>query len=375
MFTVDMLPANEGDALWIEYGNDPVRRILIDCGRKTAYRAVAERLDDARELKFELFVLTHVDADHIAGAVPLLQDARFGPDRVGDVWFNGWRHLNGLHRDHDGAMPGVLGAKQGEFFGAVLRDRDYPWNNHFNGFPASIEDDGELPRVELAGGMVLTLLGPTRDKLAEMRGRWESDLAAMSPDKQIDPGDWEAALDLLGRDAAHGPDILSGGHEGAIVVEELGDVPFKEDPSEPNGSSISLLAEFEGKSVIFAGDAHAPQLSRSIERLIESRSIDGRISIDALKMAHHGSARNNSYELLELIDCPRYLLSSNGSRHHHPDPETLARVLTVHDDGVEFHFNYKSDESLPWADEDLKAQHAYEAFYPEGEDGLLRVTL
>ena len=91
-------------------------------------------------------------------------------------------------------------------------------------------------------------------------------------------------------------------------------------------------------------------------------------------MAHHGSARNNSFELLELIDCQRYLLSSNGSRHHHPDREALARVLTVCEDGVEFYFNYKSDESLPWADENLKAQHSYEAFYPDGKKGL-RVTL
>ena len=54
MFTIDMLPANEGDALWVEYGagDGPIRRILIDCGRKTAYRAVAERLGDRPDLDF-----------------------------------------------------------------------------------------------------------------------------------------------------------------------------------------------------------------------------------------------------------------------------------------------------------------------------------
>ena len=71
MFNIEMLPANEGDALWIEYGPDhgPVHRVLIDCGRKKAYREVRARLDAAaaqgRELDFDLFVLTHVDADHI----------------------------------------------------------------------------------------------------------------------------------------------------------------------------------------------------------------------------------------------------------------------------------------------------------------------
>ena len=69
MFTIEMLPADEGDALWIEYGSAPVRRILIDCGRKTAYRNIAERVGADPDLRLELFVLTHVDADHIAGAV------------------------------------------------------------------------------------------------------------------------------------------------------------------------------------------------------------------------------------------------------------------------------------------------------------------
>ena len=369
MFTIEMLPANEGDALWIEYGADPVRRILIDCGRKTAYRAVADRLGDDHELAFELFVLTHVDADHIAGAVPLLQDGRFGPNRVNDVWFNGWRHLNGLHRDFEGSIPGVLSAKQGEYFGALLRDRDYAWNEAFGGFAAVVEDDDPLPRIELEDDMVLTLLGPSWDKLSDMRDRWQDDLAGGDPDKQLDPGDFERALDLLGRDRRHGPDLLSGGHDGPIVVPELVEVPFDADESEPNGSSISFLAEHDGKSVLFAADAHAPQLAASLRRLMTDRGIDA-LTLDAFKMAHHGSARNNSFDLLELLDCPRYLISTNGSRHHHPDPEALARVIDLRGRTAEFYFNYESDETLLWADDDLIAQHGYVAHYPVGGDGL-----
>lgn len=372
MFNIEMLAADEGDALWIEYGAGAVRRVLIDCGRKTAYRAVAKRLGDDADLGFELFVLTHVDADHISGAVPLLQDVRFGPGRVKDVWFNGWRHLNGLHRDYEGDIPGVLSAKQGEFFGAVLRENDYPWNESFGGRAVAIEDDGPLPQIELKGGMVLTLLGPTWEKLGDMRERWQDDLASGDPDKRLDPGDYERALELLGRDSRHGPDVLSGGHEGPIVVSDLVEVAFDPDGSEPNGSSISFLAEFDGKAVLFAGDAHAPQLEASVHRLLEARGVE-RLRLDALKMSHHGSARNNSPEILELLDCRRYLVSTNGSRHHHPDPEALARVLDLYEHGVEFYFNYESDETLPWAEGSLKTRHGYNAFY--SASGGLRVSL
>lgn len=373
MFEIEMLPANEGDALWIEYGENPVRRVLIDCGRKTAYRAVADRLGDDLELTLELFVLTHVDADHIAGAVPLLQDGRFGPERVKDVWFNGWRNLNGLHIDFDGDMPGTLGARQGEYFGALLRDRGYPWNEAFGGHAVVIEAVGDLPRIELEGDLVLTLLGPSQDKLTDMRDRWEEDLAGGDPDKHLEPGDFERALELLGRDSSQGPDVLSGGHEGPIVVSELIEFPFDADESEPNGSSITLLAEHDDKAVLFAADAHAPQLATSIRRLLQARDLET-LPLDAFKMSHHGSARNNSFELLELLDCERYLISTNGSRHHHPDPAALARVLDVNENGVEFHFNYDSEETQAWNEEDLKDRYGYQPFYPQGE-GRLRVSL
>jgi hypothetical protein len=374
VFSVEMLPANEGDALWIEYGADPVRRILVDCGRRTAYRAVADRLGADADLGFELFVLTHVDADHVAGAVPLFGDARFNPTRVGDVWFNGWRHLNGRHKDFDDQLPGLLSARQGEFFAALLREREFRWNKEFGGFPVVIDDNGRLPQIELDGKMFLTLLGPTRDKLAEMRDRWEEDLLSDDPEKRLDPGDYERALDLLGRDSRHRPDVLSGGHEGPIDVDELIQKEFDPDTSEPNGSSISFLAEHDGVSVMFAADAHAPQLVESIGRLLEERGLP-KLKLDALKMSHHGSERNNSFELLELIDCRRYLISTNGAGHHHPDPATLARVIDVNGRDVEFFFNYDSDETALWADEDLIRRLGHIPHYPTARQGGCKVSL
>lgn len=365
MFSIEMLPANEGDALWIEYGADPVRRILIDCGRTTAYEKAAGRLGADADLKLELFVLTHVDADHISGAIRLLADGRFGKSRVGDVWFNGWRHLNGLHRDFDGDIPGVLSATQGEYFGALLRDREYPWNETFGGLPVVVEDDGPLPQIPLEGGMTLTLLGPTRDNLVAMRDRWQDDLDG----SDLDPGDHEGALTLLGDDAAYAPRVLGDDDDGPIVFDELVEEAFDPDESEPNGSSISFLAEFEDNAVLFAADAHAPELQTSVERLLDERGLD-RLPLDAFKMAHHGSARNNSPSLLDLLDCPRYLISTNGSRHHHPDRQAVARVIDANEPGVALFFNYKSDESLAWADGGLIAEYGYCPRYPAVGDGL-----
>ena len=78
MFRIEMLPAAHGDCLWIEYGSgSTVHRILIDGGPAHAYPALRERILHlpADERRFDLLVITHIDADHIEGIIRLLLDA------------------------------------------------------------------------------------------------------------------------------------------------------------------------------------------------------------------------------------------------------------------------------------------------------------
>ena len=77
-----MLPAEHGDAIWIEYG-PPAKpyRILIDgSGPINAYAALHQHLKKAtsRRKDVDLFVITHIDTDHIDGAAVLLRDDSLG---------------------------------------------------------------------------------------------------------------------------------------------------------------------------------------------------------------------------------------------------------------------------------------------------------
>ena len=76
MFKIEMLPAGHGDCLWIEYGSkeDPFR-ILIDGGTTGTYKRLKKRLENLSEedRKFELLIVTHIDADHIAGILKLFE--------------------------------------------------------------------------------------------------------------------------------------------------------------------------------------------------------------------------------------------------------------------------------------------------------------
>jgi beta-lactamase superfamily II metal-dependent hydrolase len=377
MFTIEMLHANEGDALWIEYGEDggEIHRVLVDCGRASAYKRVRDRLkaaDEAgEELRLDLFILTHVDEDHIFGAVKLLQDDRFPATRVDDVWFNGWGHLNG-----ERVPPiDVLGAQQGEYFAALLRDGGFNWNAEFDHFPVVVPAGGPLPTATLAGGMKLTLLSPTKTRLNAMKEEWKTQLNEKTGSDRIEPGDAEHALEVL-----EGESRLQADQLGTNWVPEwnpddvdvYAGADFDEDVRPPNGSSIAVLAEFDGKAALLCGDAFPSVIRSSLNRLKEERSIVGRFPLDAVKVPHHGSENNLDPELVSAVRCKKWLFSTNGAKHYHPHPSAVARVV----DGVQqptLYFNFKSEESEVWDSDPLRDEHSYETEY--GTGGMLQIEL
>ncbi len=354
MLAIEMLPAEHGDCLWIEYGDpENPRRVLVDCGLRSTYREVAARLRERPEIGFELLVLTHIDADHILGAIPLLQEV--GPERFGDVWFNGWKHLS---------PADALGALHGEMFASVLEKHGFNWNRSWSGDAVVLPDSGDLPRIELQGGLTLTLLSPTRERLDALRLAWKNEL------RLFEAGDAEAAFDALQSMPRFQPDAL--GSE-RIDVEELAESPFQTDDSAANGSSIALLAEYGGKTLLLGADAFSPVLEASLRRLLRQTG-RSRLRVDACKIPHHGARANNGPGFLSLLDCQDFLFSSNGSHgYHHPHRETVARILTSRRES-RLHFNYRTPETEVWDDPGLQRDWSYEALYPLGQPGY-RLTL
>ncbi len=357
MFTIEMLPANEGDALWIEYG-DPVApyRILIDCGYKNTYRVVRDRLNDDGQLKLELFVLTHIDGDHIAGAVPLVFDKLFTRKRVGDIWFNGHKHLSD-----------VMGVEQAEYFTRALKEKRLPWNKAFNG-QAVLADPAGKP-IKLAGGMKITLLSPTRTELRNLLRDWNNKLDDIL--KKSDADSLEEHLATV--PARLQPDVL-----GRPGVVQLVSRSFETDTKSPNGSSIAFLAEYNDagveKRALFAGDAFSGVLEDSLDELLKQRGAS-RLRLDALKVSHHGSRKNTSSTFLSRLNTRNYLVSTNGSRsHHHPDDECIARLIHAQKHKVKLWFNYSSDYNDYWAKGRLETKYKYEAVFPK-VPGYLKVTL
>ena len=361
MFTMDMLPAGHGDALWLEYGEGDGRsRALVDGGTGPTYDVLRSRIaalppDDRR---IELLVVTHVDADHIEGIIRLLQDARLGL-RIDDVWFNGWQHLPG----------DVFAPTHGEMLSALLLDLDQQWNGAFDGESvATSDDDGPLPVVELDGGLRLTVLGPGAPELAALQLVWEREVREAG----LVPGSPRPALDLLYKTPRlQIPEYGTGGPD----VEALAGSEDPLDESEANGSSILLLAEFAGRSVLLGADGIAPVMTAGIGRLLRERGEEV-LAVDAVKVAHHGSRRNVRDDHVELVRSSRYLFSTNGAYYHHPDQQAVARILLGEaGEDRSLLFNYRTEENEVWDDPALMERWRYRAVYPDPLPPGLRVDL
>ena len=124
----------------------------------------------------------------------------------------------------------------------------------------------------------------------------------------------------------------------------------------PNGTSIAVLAEFRGAAALLSADAHAPVLAGSIRSLLKKRRGE-RLKLDAFKVSHHASQNNLSTELLELLDCPRYLVSTNGEHFCHPDREAVARIIKYGGARPSLYFNYRSKYNDVWVRPDLQEQY------------------
>jgi glyoxylase-like metal-dependent hydrolase (beta-lactamase superfamily II) len=356
MLRVEMLPAANGDALWIEYGDEKQpRRILVDGGTEGSWpeglRARVASLPPG-DRRFELLVVTHIDNDHIDGALELLGDQALGA-KFGDVWFNGWRHLPDTPLES-------LGPVEGERLTEMLSG-DIPWNEAFDGRAVGVPNEGKLRRRELAGGLHVTVLAPTAAELAALKPVWRKVVedAGLVPGQpaQPEPEPLPEGLETLGPGDL--PDVA-----------ELAALPFKADRAEANGSSIVVLLEHEGASVLLCGDAFPAVVSASLERLRAERGGD-RIAVGAFKLPHHGSHANISKDLVAKLDCPRYLFSSNGAHTRHPHPQAVARVLVADEGERTLFFNYRTGFNEVWANEQLRTRHQYSAaFPPEGGLGI-----
>jgi hypothetical protein len=367
MLKLTMLPARQGDAIWIRWGHkDCPHQMIIDMGTEEVGNNVRERLEalDKNQREFELLVVTHVDRDHIGGVLTSLAEAELLPGLgFKDVWFNGWMHLNGGRVSQpvpagDNITDSGLesfGPAQGERLSSWLRKQT--WNKAFAGKPVLREPGTKPTTVTLADGLTLTVLGPTPDRLHEFMPKWKEEVEIA-----LEKGTLHEVSHGLESYGSKIPPDLHLPEDLEILAESESD----RDPSEANGSSISLLLEYKDRRIVLAGDAFADDLVAGLAEVTEQV-----LEVDAFKLPHHGSKNNVTKTLVEAVSCPWWLFSTDGTRFRHPDPAAIARVICYNaQQPVTLFFNVPSTYNGWWSNSDWKNMYQYETEYGNASDGI-----
>ena len=340
MIAIEMLPGGHGDALVVEYGDgNDIHRLLVDAGTVHSYDDVRSRLLARRDKRYEAFVITHVDEDHIGGAVELLAD----PDlshRIRHVWFNGY-----VHSERGG---NVLGPVDGERLTQRIADGGFEWNKPFPdpvsplvGGSVVVPSAGDLPTFTLPGGATVYLLSPSGAKLKKMAKVWldvvtkAGLVAGQGSDRD------SRAMKSFDKDVEEKLEPLSD-DEIQLLTEQKGT-----DRSEANGSSIAFILEHAGKRALLTADAHPKTLVASLKRFAKMKGED-RVRIDLCKLPHHGSRGNVTVDLIEAIASENYLVSTDGRTFGHPDDAAIARLLRSSALPPRIHFNYDTQRARNW---------------------------
>ena len=207
---------------------------------------------------------------------------------------------------------------EGEILSALLLEQELAWNNAFSGRAVVVPEAGELPEIAIEGGLTLTLLSPTPENLSRLRSVWASGSRARL--------DWSLGLARTRwKSYSTGHDFTQTLWARKVLIfqdwQEPNTMPI---PQRPMAAALPLLPNTIGRKYLFAGDAFAETLVSSIQRRLRAKHAKS-LSLTALKMSHHGSKANTSPELLELLRCEKYLISTDGSQFHHPDLEAIAQ--------------------------------------------------
>jgi beta-lactamase superfamily II metal-dependent hydrolase len=321
--TVRLLKANHGDCILVSHiGAGETFNLLIDGGNPATFKYgprlrydgdLCLALDEikAKNQVIDLAILTHIDDDHIGGLLRAFEAPGYLRDLVKSIWFNSSKNITDYFGHPEIPENDVVlsddspetSAQQGKALDALLEEIGCK--------QTPIVKAGQVITM---GPFKFTILSPNESHLHKLLHVWPYD---------------GTSSETAGTANDH-----SLSFEDIWAADE-----FKKDSSLPNGSSIAFIAEADGKSMLFLGDAHDQTVVDSLQSL--GYCSESKLNVDFVKVSHHGSRHNTSKHFLAMINAGKYLISTNGLRHGLPDKRTIARILASTEDSL-ICFNYRS---------------------------------
>ena len=341
MLVFEALRAKYGDALLLHWGTAAQPRLaVVDGGPPGVFADAlkprlaelrAERgLADDEPLAIDLVMVSHLDEDHVAGLLQMMQKVKEleeaqepVPWRVRRFWHNAFDDLLG----NDEVGVGVAGSAvsvaalgdlllgegsklvasvpQGRNLAKLLKALDLDGNPPFGGLVRLRKEPVELD------GLKLTVVAPLDSELKALQKTWDQKIKPLLKKERTPAGQAEIA---------------------AFV-----------DDSVFNLSSLVVLVEKGAKRILLTGDARGDHTLAGLEQAGRLDG-DGKLRLDVLKVPHHGSDRNVEVDYFRRLRAKHYVISADG-KFDNPDIDTLEMIAAARpDDAFTLHLTYPTDE-------------------------------
>lgn len=321
---IRFLKAHHGDCILLTFKEESNEyRILIDGGPSYTFQAredgnpldgdLKKNLDELKEQgkKIDLVILTHVDDDHIGGIISAFENPEYLSKMALKVIFNSGQLIH-------------------EYFSQPIdNEKDLKGNFSMN-TQTSIAQGDSLEKL-------LVNLGVWDKKIYKQKDTFELGNIIL---KFLSPNDMELSKLLKKWKRESGNTYTSAKNKDwkKEYKELLANDKFVQDSSCHNGSSLSFIIQYMNRNFVFLGDAFPSTIITGLNHLGYNK--ENPLNADIVKISHHGSKKNTNYELLDILNSKKYVISTDSSIHGLPDKITLARIHTHSNESTIF-FNYK----------------------------------
>lgn len=356
--------SDKGDCILITSKDE--KNILADGGMTSSYvkfvKPALSRLHK-RKKKIDLAYVSHIDQDHIAGILKLMDNIvdwkihkyqvangntnhkrpdPHEPPEVKKIWHNSFHEQVGKNA---GPIEEMLAAnssllslqkpkwaqqmaeKCGDLAtsmteAAKLSRRigqgqlNIPLNPEYNGGLMYVADPTDRIKI---GKLNITVIGPCEDDLKNLRKEWNKWLRSQKGRR---------AIRKIREDAREDEERLNWSEFDRLIMpiliqaDELGD---RDKVTPPNLASLMLLVEEDSKTVLMTGDGHADDILWGLENTGNLNS-NGNMHVNVLKVQHHGSEHNTHREFCKRVTADHYIFCGNGA-HENPNLDVVQEYI------------------------------------------------
>lgn len=359
MLKVIMNKAGNGDCISLQTEK---HFILIDGGTAQSFEEWKNQIIGLVD-EINTLIITHIDNDHVNGIIKLLMDENC--PKIGEVYFNGVEQFFGKleSQENNGRIESSLSAlsmelssvdstmqigfSEGTSLSYLLSEKKITPNPVLEGETICRDKVSEFN----IGDIKFKLISPTLQDLEKLKENWEDCLNQKNIRPKIINKNYSKAFEsYLNKIEIQDNENIKISSELFMSIESLALAEFNSDNSLNNKSSLAFMVEYKQKKILLLGDCHV----ETIESWFNDEAIDS-VTVDAVKVSHHGSKNNTSLNLLSRINCSKYLISTNGKSHNHPDLETLARIAYVNKNQETYiYINYEIEHIPDWFMNDLR---------------------